>query len=197
VPAGPPVAPDSVARALLVDVRSFAPAVRVELRYATPFNFMGEVLPGYEAARAMLRREAAESLASVQRALEPEGLGLKVFDAYRPVRATQAMVAWTRRVQREDLLRDGYIAERSRHNLGLAVDVTLVDLATGQELKMGTAFDTFARSAHTANATGVFAVNRRRLKEVMEARGFRNLPEEWWHFSFEGPEPVRFDLIIR
>lgn len=196
-PAIGPVASDALAESLLVDVARVAPGVRVELRYASAFNFMGEPLPGYGASRALLRREAAESLAVVARALAAEGLALKVYDAYRPARATAAMVAWTRRVRREDLLRDGYIAERSRHNLGLAVDVTLVDAATGRERKMGTAYDTFSPAAHTANATGVAAANRQLLKRAMEARGWRNLPEEWWHFSFEGPEPLRFDLPIR
>jgi D-alanyl-D-alanine dipeptidase len=167
------------------------------MRYATPYNFMGEVLPGYAAPRALLRREAAQALARVNYALYAEGFGLKIFDAYRPVRATNAMVAWARRMQREDLLRDGYIAERSRHNLGLAVDLTLVELATGRELKMGTAFDTFAESAHTANAVGEVAENRQRLVRAMAREGWRNLPEEWWHFSFDVPQPLRFDAVIR
>jgi D-alanyl-D-alanine dipeptidase len=190
-------APDAVAESLLVDVQSADSTIRIDVRYATPFNFVGEVLPGYEASRAMLRREAAAALGRVQGALRAEGLGLRVFDAYRPARATAAMVAWTRRVQREDLLRDGYIAERSRHNLGLAVDLTLIDLATGKERKMGTAFDTFSRDAHTANASGEVAANRRRLVSAMVAEGFTNLPEEWWHFSYEVPDPLRFDLVIR
>ncbi|MDF1505938.1 M15 family metallopeptidase, partial [Roseisolibacter sp. H3M3-2] len=191
------IAPDAVAESLLVDLEKADPTIRVEARYATPFNFVGEPLPGYEAPRALLRREAAEALVRVQRALAAEGLGLKVFDGYRPVRATAAMVAWTRRVQREDLLRDGYIAERSRHNLGLAVDLTLVRLDGGRELKMGTAFDTFSRAAHTANASGEAAVNRRRLVRAMQAEGFTNLAEEWWHFAFDAPDPLRFDLPIR
>ena len=197
VPEGPPVVSDAVAESLLVDVKRVVPSVRLEVRYATPYNFMGEVLPGYQAARVLLRREAADSLAVVAADLAQEGLGLKLFDGYRPVRATAAMIAWTQRVQREDLVRDGYIAERSRHNLGLAIDLTLVDLATGQELKMGTAFDTFSAAAHTDNATGVFAANRQRLRRAMEARGFRNLAEEWWHYSFDVPDPLRFDLVIR
>jgi D-alanyl-D-alanine dipeptidase len=203
-PAGAPAtapdlatAPDAVAESLLVDVQRVAPTLRIDARYATPFNFVGEPLPGYEAPRVLLRREAAEALARVQRALAAEGLGLKVFDGYRPARATAAMVAWTRRVRREDLLRDGYIAERSRHNLGLAVDLTLVTLDGGRELKMGTAFDTFSRAAHTANASGETAVNRQRLVRAMAAEGFTNLAEEWWHFAFDAPNPLRFDLPIR
>jgi D-alanyl-D-alanine dipeptidase len=193
----PPLATDAAAESLLVDVRRVDSTVAVELRYATRFNFTGAVLPGYEAPHALLRREAVLALARVQEHLRAEGLGLKIFDAYRPVRATEAMVEWTRRVRREDLLRDGYIAEKSRHNLGLAVDLTLVELASGKELRMGTAFDTFAASAHTANATGVAAENRQRLKRAMEAEGFTNLPEEWWHFSYAVPDPLRFDLVIR
>jgi zinc D-Ala-D-Ala dipeptidase len=195
--AGPPVAPDAVAESLLVDVTRIDSTIGVDLRYATRYNFTGAVLPGYQGARALLRVEAAQALARVQARLAADSLGLKIFDAYRPVRATDAMVAWTRRVNREDLLRDGYIAARSRHNLGLAVDLTLVERASGRELKMGTAFDTFAASAHTANATGPIAANRQRLKKAMEAEGFTNLAEEWWHYSFDAPNPLRFDLVIR
>src|SRR5206468_10039095 len=136
----------------------------VDLRYATPNNFTGAPLPGYEGNHAFLRREAAQALASVQSDLRDVGLGLKVFDAYRPVRATLAMVDWTQRVNRPDLLTDGDIASRSRHNLGLAIDLTLIDLATGKELEMGTPFDTFSAAAHTVNATGEAAANRQRLK---------------------------------
>ena len=192
-----PLADSATAAALLADVRSFDPTILVDARYAAPYNFTGAVLPGYEAQRALLRREAAEALGRVQAALRADGYGLKVYDGYRPVRATEAMVAWTRRVRREDLLREGYIAERSRHNLGLAVDCTLVELATGRELRMGTAFDTFSAAAHTANATGEVAINRRRLVRAMAAEGFTSLSTEWWHFSYDVPDPVRFDVVIR
>jgi len=191
------VAPDAVADTLLADVRSFDPAIIVELRYATSNNFTGAPLPGYLANRAFLRREAAAALARVERDLEPRGLGIKVFDGYRPVRATLAMVDWTKRVNRPDLLSDGYIASRSRHNLGLAVDCTLVDLGTGRELEMGTPFDTFSSAAHTANASGEAAANRQKLKTAMEAEGFVNYDQEWWHFSFDVPNPLRFDRVIQ
>ncbi len=167
------------------------------MRYATANNFTGAPLPGYFANRAYLRREAAAALARVQRDLRRAGLGLKIFDAYRPVRATLAMVDWTERVNRADLLRDGYIASRSWHNLGLAIDLTLIDLATGTELEMGTPFDTFSAAAHTANASGEVAANRQKLKAAMEREGFENYDQEWWHFSFEAPNPLRFDRPIR
>jgi len=191
------IAPDRIADSLLVDVRAVEPAISVEMRYATDDNFTGAPLPGYLANRAYLRREAAAALARVQRGLRAAGLGLMVFDAYRPVRATQAMVDWTMRAGREDLLRDGYIASRSRHNLGLAIDLTLVELTTGRELEMGTPFDTFSAAAHTANASGAAAVNRQMLKAAMEREGFTNYDQEWWHFSFSVPDPLRFDSPVR
>lgn len=191
------IAPDAVADTLLADVRSRDSTIVVELRYATSNNFTGAPLPGYLANRAFLRREAAAALALVQGDLRSQGLGLKIFDAYRPVRATLAMVDWTQRVHREDLLRDGYIASRSRHNLGLAVDLTLIDRATGRDLEMGTPFDTFSAAAHTANATGVAAANRQRLKAAMEKRGFTNYDQEWWHYTYDVPNPLRFDRVNR
>lgn len=191
------IAPDAVADTLLVDVQSVDPTIVVDLRYATPNNFTGTPLPGYEANRAFLRREAASALARVQHELRPGGLALKIFDAYRPVRATLAMVDWTERVHRPDLLKDGYIASRSRHNLGLAIDLTLIDLGTGQELEMGTPFDTFSASAHTANASGLAAVNRQKLKAAMEVEGFQNYDQEWWHYTFNVANPLRFDRPIR
>ena len=191
------IAPDFVADTLLTDVRTLDQTIVIDLRYATANNFTGAPLPGYLANRAFLRREAAAALARVQRDLRPQGLGVKVFDAYRPVRATLAMVDWTQRVDRADLLKDGYIASRSRHNLGLAIDCTLIDLATGRELDMGTPFDTFSPAAHTANASGQVAVNRQKLKTAMEQEGFVNYDQEWWHFSFDVPNPLRFDRVIQ
>lgn len=191
------VAPDSTARRLLADVQSLASTILVEARYATADNFTGAPLPGYEANRALLRREAAEALARVQRRALARGYSLKVFDGYRPVRATLAMVEWTERVGRPDLIRDGYIAARSRHNLGLAVDLTLVHSATSAELEMGTEYDTFTPAAHTANATGEAARNRALLVELMKAEGFSNYDKEWWHFTFEASPPLRFDLVVR
>jgi len=191
------VGSDAAAESLLVDVRSLEPAILVDLRYATPHNFTGAVLPGYDAPKALLRREAAQALARVEARLRPDGLGLRVWDAYRPVRATRAMVAWAERTGRTDLLDQEYIARRSRHNLGVAVDLTLVDLATGRELDLGTPFDTFSEAAHTANAQGRVLRDRQILVRAMESEGFQNYEKEWWHFSYQvqGAEP--FDLPIR
>ena len=191
------IAPDAAADSLLVDLMQVDPRIAIEMRYATMNNFTGAKLPGYEANRAFLRREAATALGAVERNLVARGLGLKIFDAYRPVRATEAMVRWTERVKRPELIADGYIASRSRHNLGVAVDLTLIDMKTGKELEMGTPFDTFSAAAHTANATGIAAANRAMLKNAMLAAGFSPYSEEWWHFSFAVDHPIRFDRVIR
>jgi D-alanyl-D-alanine dipeptidase len=191
------IAPDAAAESLLVDVRSVDTTIQVEMRYATSDNFTGAPLPGYAANRALLRREAAEALGRVQRRLRERELGLRVYDAYRPRRATTAMVEWTERQGRTDLLDDGYIARRSRHNMGVAVDLTVVHLASGSALEMGTPYDTFSPAAHTANAAGEIARNRQVLVEAMAAEGFENYDQEWWHFSYPVDGAVPFDLPVR
>ncbi len=193
------VAPDSVARQMLADVRSLDSSIVVETRYATSNNFTGAVLPGYFANRIFLRREAAEALGRVQRRLRTGGMGLKVFDGYRPVRATLGMVEWARRTDQMHFITDGYIASRSRHNLGLAVDLTLVDWSMGgREVDMGTPYDTFSDQAHYANATGRTLRYRQLLRQMMESEGFRQYDMEWWHYSFEVPgETPAFDIEVR
>jgi zinc D-Ala-D-Ala dipeptidase len=196
---GPEVASDSVARTLLTDVRSLDTTIVVEVRYATSNNFTGRPLPGYRGNRAYLRTEAAAALARVQRRLRTGGMGLKVFDGYRPVRATLGMVDWARRTGQMHLIQDGYIASHSRHNLGLAVDLTLVDFSVGgREVDMGTPYDTFSDQAHYASATGRTMRYRQLLRRVMESEGFRQYEAEWWHYSFEVPgTPVAFDMVVQ
>lgn len=192
-----PTAPDSAARSRLAELVTVVPGVRLDIRYATPNNFTGAPLPGYGVPRAFLRREAATALARVQAALKGRGYGLKIWDAYRPVRATLAMVAWCERTGQTKLLDDGYIARRSRHNQGVAIDLTVVELASGRELEMGTPFDEFSDRAHTANATGEIANHRKLLVDAMTAEGFVNYVSEWWHFSFAVPDPMPFDLPLQ
>ena len=180
-----------VAPGTLVNVQSLDRTILTDVRYATRNNFTGAVLPGYERPLAMLRPEAARALARVHQSLRPRGLGLKVFDGYRPVRATLGMVDWAERTNNEWVLEQGYVARASGHNRGATVDLTLVRLADGRELEMGTAYDTFSEAAHTANATGQVAGNRRILVEAMAAEGFNNYEKEWWHFSLPGQrEPL-------
>ena len=192
-----PTVGDEVADSLLVDLSRVDSTFIIDMRYATKNNFTGAPLPGYEANRAYLRAEAAAALAVANADLRAQGYRIKIFDAYRPVRASEAMVAWTQTAKRPDLLKDGYIAARSRHNLGVAVDLTLVNLANGTDVVMGTPFDHFSPAAFTKNARGVILKNRELLKRTLERQGFQNYEKEWWHYSYSVDNPVRFDRVIR
>jgi zinc D-Ala-D-Ala dipeptidase len=176
----------------LVDL---APSIRVRLVYATPENFTGSVLPGYLANRGLLRPEAADALARADRSLRTNGYAVLVLDAYRPVRATRAMVGWAKAAGRSDLI-GPYIASRSEHNRGTAVDVTLTG-ADGASLDMGAPFDTFGSGARFANATTEAFANRRLLRDAMGSAGFVPYDTEWWHFSFRVPGAAPLDDDIR
>lgn len=157
--------------------------IALDLRYATRRNFTGRRLPGYCTARAYLLRRAARALARADRRLGRRGLALLVYDAYRPARATRAMVRWARRSGNEHLL-NGWIARRSNHNRGAAVDVTLVRSRDGRRLGMGTAYDSFSPRSRTRAVRGRALHNRMRLVRALEAVGFRNYSGEWWHFDW-------------
>jgi zinc D-Ala-D-Ala dipeptidase len=96
------------------------------------------------------------------------------------------MVDWAERTGNGWVLEQGYVARESGHNLASTVDLTLVDLRSGRELDMGTAYDVFSDAAHTANATGQVRENRQRLVRAMEAEGFASYDKEWWHFRRGG-----------
>jgi D-alanyl-D-alanine dipeptidase len=169
-------------RAGLVNVLRHAPGIRLDLRYTTRNNITGERLPGYCRPWALLLRPVALDLARVQRYLRRRGHGLLVLDAYRPARATRALVDWARRTGRGHLV-GTYIASRSNHNLGSAVDLTLVRLRDGRRLRMGGGYDRLSARAHTFNASGAALRNRLALKSAMERFGFDNYHREWWHYD--------------
>ncbi|MBK9364810.1 MAG: M15 family metallopeptidase [Deltaproteobacteria bacterium] len=168
----------------LVDV---IPNLGLEIRYHTENNFTGAPVPGYAAPGAWLLVEAAEALARVQASLAPEGLGLYVYDAYRPARGTKAFVAWAARTGQIHLVDGGYIARRSGHNQGDTIDLSLCTLSTGQPVDMGTDWDLLDARSHTKNATGEALKNRLRLRDAMSAQGFHPYSKEWWHFSMDLP----------
>jgi len=183
-------------RAGLEDLRERVEGIALDLRYATDDNFTGERLPGYCSAEPFLRARAARALGRAEAKLRRDGLGLVVLDAYRPSRASRAMVRWAKRTGNEHLL-NGWIAARSNHNRGAAVDVTLVRLETGRPLRMGTEFDAFSSKSATRAVGGKPLRNRLRLERALEAEGFRNYQREWWHFDFP-PElgAPRLDIAL-
>ena len=200
----------------LVPLADLAPDVSQDLRYAGPDNFVGAPIDGYERPVCLLTEPAARALAEVERDLAPQGLGLRVFDCYRPARAVAHFARWAHdlsdqrtkpryypHVEKAELFEKGFIAERSSHSRGSTVDATLVEeRADGGlgELDMGTPFDLFdARSATAADVPAAARANRQLLRESMERRGFRNLAAEWWHYTLaDEPYPERyFDVPVR
>jgi zinc D-Ala-D-Ala dipeptidase len=199
--------------AAFVDAGTIVPGLIPEMRYATPHNFTGRPIDGYEARRCLLTREAAEALANVARDLAPRGLVIKAFDCYRPTRAVENFIRWARdfndqaaraefypNVDKRTLFRDGYIASHSGHSRGSTIDMTLVR-ADGSELDMGTHFDFFSPRSWTADAsvTPEQHANRMLLVAAMRRRGFRNYEKEWWHYTLT-PEPfpdTYFNFSVR
>lgn len=172
--------------------------IRVELRYFTSDNFVGEPIDGYLAPTLMMTQSAYDALLEAVEELAVFGIGLKVFDAYRPQQAVNHFVRWAEdlsdtrmktqyypQVDKENLFRDGYIAARSGHSRGSTIDLTLIDLATEAELDMGTSWDFFdLRSWGESDLVNEQQrANRALLRSIMTKHGFIPLREEWWHFT--------------
>lgn len=189
--AGAGAAPSAAGR--LVNVLRFAPGIALDIRYATANNLTGKPLPGYCKPRALMLEPAARALARVQRRLLRRGLGLEVFDAYRPVRATNALVRWAEDSGRPELV-GTYIARRSRHNVGRAVDLTLI--RDGRQLPMGSAYDDLSARANTYSATGEALQNRLILRHAMERFGFAPYDREWWHFEHRSAGDTPRDVTL-
>ncbi len=175
----------------LVDLSQFVPGLRLKLAYACEDNVTGRIL--YDVGRAYATLEAAEELSAAQRELSAQGLGLRVWDAYRPYAATLAL--W-------DVVRDRRFAASpssgSLHNLGSALDVTLVR-ADGRALEMPTRYDALGPQAAHGYQDLPAAVKARRslLRRTLARRGLQTLPEEWWHYqrlAFGLPLPL--DIAI-
>jgi D-alanyl-D-alanine dipeptidase len=171
----------------LVEIAQLDSTIVIDIRYATENNFMGEKL--YPVAKCLLRRETAQRLLRVQTALRQQGVGLKIWDGYRPLSVQWKM--WKK------VPKPGYVADPrkgSKHNRGGAVDLTLVD-AQGNELKMPTGYDDFSERAHRdfMNLPADAIRNREILEQAMTKEGFIPLPTEWWHF--DDPEWEKFELL--
>lgn len=171
----------------LVDITTIAPGVVVDMRYASNRNFTHKRI--YPVARCLLRRAVARRLARVEARLQKRGLGLKLWDCYRPISVQQRfwkLVPDPRYVARP-VVRNGKLVSGSKHNRGAAVDLTLVD-AHGRELEMPTDHDNFSGKAHAdyAGGTARSRSNRAVLRHAMEAEGFTALATEWWHFDGPG-----------
>lgn len=174
----------------LVELKQAIPSIRYDLKYAQADNFVGQPMYPTETQCTFLRRDPALALKNLQEELAEKGLGLKIWDAYRPYSVTVAF--W-------ELIHDErYVANPAKgsgHNRGIAVDLTLIRLNTGAELPMGTGFDHFSDTAHHrfTQLPEEILQNRQLLLTSMEKQGFKSYAEEWWHYSW--PEPGRFQVL--
>lgn len=177
----PPHESGTFQRPDLVDLATLGPGLRFDLRYARADNVLGA--PLYEKPRALLQRPAAEALGRVAAALDAQGLGPLVFDAYRPWSVTWILWETTPEALRE------FVADPrrgSRHNRGCALDLGLYDKRTGRAVDMGTDFDDFSPRARAdcRELSPEQIQGRAILRRAMLAEGFEPLDAEWWHFDY-------------
>jgi zinc D-Ala-D-Ala dipeptidase len=215
-----------------VYLRGIDPTIAQDIKYAGSDNFSGRPLPGYDSGECVVRHPAADALRRVQQDLLPQGLSLRVYDCYRPEQAVRAMVSWVSapggadesgrfhpRIARSQLILQGYIASKSSHSRGIAIDLTLVSVigsgdaqpatgpctgpaqSGGSDPDMGTSFDCFDVKSHTANPSITPGQRRWRtvLERAMGKHGFKNYPREWWHFTHDSApaEPSDFSIPPR
>ncbi|MDP4261540.1 MAG: M15 family metallopeptidase [Bacteroidota bacterium] len=174
----------------MIELRSLIPRLVYDLRYAGIHNFMHRKMYPGRTSKTFLRLPAVLALVRVEKELNEKGLGLKIFDAYRPYSVT---------VKFWELVKDErYVANPAKgsgHNRGIAVDLTVINLKSGQELNMGTGFDNFTDSAHQTfvNLPPEILQNRFLLRSIMEKNGFKALDTEWWHYFLADGD--RFELL--
>ncbi len=221
-----------------VDLRQLIPGAQFDIRYFGPHNFVGRPVDGYLAPKCIVTKKAAAALVKVQEELQGFSLSLKFYDCYRPQRAVDHFARWAKdiadvktqeefypTVDKRNLFRDGYIAERSGHSRGSTVDLTIVPVPVSEQaayqpgqplyacslpagkrfgdnsVDMGTGFDCFHELSHPQNLQVGLAqrMNRMLLKVLMDKHGFKNYDQEWWHFTLrEEPFPDRyFDFPIQ
>jgi zinc D-Ala-D-Ala dipeptidase len=171
----------------LVNVWKLDTTITLDIRYATTNNFTGKQV--YDEAKFFLRNEPARKILEVQKELNELGLGLKIFDGYRPLSVQKKF--W------EIMPDERYVADPkkgSRHNRGAAVDLTLVD-KNGNEIPMPTPYDDFTEKAsrNYMDLSSQIIINRKFLEDLMTKYGFAGLPTEWWHFDFNGWE--KYDVL--
>jgi D-alanyl-D-alanine dipeptidase len=174
----------------LIELKTAVPHIRYDLKYATTDNFTSVRLYPSNTQNTFLRQEPAQALAKIAKVLEAKGLGILVWDAYRPYHVT---------VKFWELIKDErYVANPAKgsgHNRGIAIDMTLYDLKTGALLDMPTAFDDFSEKAHHGadNVSSRQKENREMLRNLMEQHGFIKFQTEWWHYYW--PNGEQYDIL--
>lgn len=191
-----------------VYVHDVIPDVILDVRYHSNDNFMGTVVDGYHRDVILISKPAAAALSKVQDDLRQQGFGLKIFDGYRPQKAVNHFVRWsenpadrlTKQTYYPDLPKDrlfelGYIARKSGHTRGSTLDLTVVNLASGEELDMGSPWDFFGEVSHHDSplVDSTATANRELLRQTMVRHGFLPYANEWWHYTLANePYPDRY-----
>jgi len=204
---------DKLKPELFVNLLEIEPSIQTDLKYYSGDNFIGEKIAGYLQNICLVTKPTAMALQRVQHELSAFGLGLKIYDAYRPQRAVDHFINWCSQsgscptqkkffpaINRNDLFKQGYLVKRSSHSRGSTVDLTIIDLATEEELEMGTTFDFFGAESwfDCPGVSPQARSNRMLLQTLMVQNGFVPFQQEWWHFTLQGePYPdCYFDFPV-
>ena len=188
-------------------------SIIVDLKYYSSKNFTGRFVEGYNSNTAILTKESALALSKAQSDLNKLGYSLILYDAYRPQRAVDFFVQWSKNLndtinkriyypdtKKSELFKLGYIAYKSGHSRGSTVDVSIVEISSNKELDMGTVFDYFGVESHTFfdELTEDQKANRLLLYKIMSNNGFKNYHMEWWHYTLKN-EPFQkyFNFLVK
>jgi zinc D-Ala-D-Ala dipeptidase len=196
-----------------IDIKKLDNSIIVDLKYYSDDNFIGRKIDGYESNTALLMKNVAIKLCHVQQQLKKSNQSLIIFDAYRPQKASEMFYHWSLdpsdqknklkyypKIDKKELYNLGFIARRSSHSRGIAVDINILDYKSDSLMDMGGGFDLFDEISNTDYnlITHKQIENRMYLKNIMENFGFENLPTEWWHYSLSSTdsEVVYYDFDI-
>lgn len=205
--------PEPAPKSGFIQIHEAIPNVVYDIRYFGTDNFVGAQVDGYKKATAYLSKEAVAALKEVQTALNKEGLGLKIFDAYRPQKAVDHFVRWGKDLddtltkakyypdfEKARLFELEYIAEKSGHTRGSTVDLTIIDMDNQEELDMGSPWDFFGTISNhdSPQVNPENTANRNKLRNLMKQYGFTEYPQEWWHYTLtDEPYPdTYFDFDV-
>jgi len=198
-----------------VFVKDIIPDILVDAKYYTNDNFLGRQVDGYMSNTAILKYDATLSLSQVQKQLLKNNLSLIIYDAYRPKRAVEDFVNWVSiqndtinkqkfypDINKDKLIEYGYIGKTSNHSKGNTVDLSIIDLKTGEPLDMGSIFDYFGEISHynSNSITKEQLNNRKLLRDIMVKYNFSPYDNEWWHFSYDKNKYLnseRYDFVIK